>query len=165
VELFEQNLGGLAAHRNPSAFAQCISCDMKGFVAIMLAEDTVNSTEPLLAGYTEWHCVRPRPDRGRGHGGIPVFVKQGCALISCPGVCLTHGPAAGIMWVRVPAYVLTIAVCSALLALLFTTQGWCKWTHDLFGLRNSLGGRKPGAQASGAGRSEHTHRAHRAHVL
>jgi hypothetical protein len=106
-----QNVGGLAALRIPSAVAQRSSCDIYGFVETMLADDTVTSIEPLLPGYTVWHCVRPRPARGRRHGGISVFVKRACAMHSSPGFRVTPDPAAGIMWVQVPAYQLTVAVC------------------------------------------------------
>jgi hypothetical protein len=67
LQLLVQNVGGLAAHRIPSAVAQHQNCDIYGFVETMLAGDTVSSVEPLLPGYTAWHCVRRRPDRGRPH--------------------------------------------------------------------------------------------------
>jgi hypothetical protein len=48
LQLLVQNVGGLAAHRIPSAVAQRSSCDMYGFVETMLADDTVNSIEAGL---------------------------------------------------------------------------------------------------------------------
>ena len=106
-----QNVGGMAATRIPSAVEQHLDCDVYGFVETMLADDTVGELEGLLPGYDVHHCVRPRPARGRPHGGITVFVKQLSPLSVGSGVRVTPDAAAGIVWLVVPAFRLTVAVC------------------------------------------------------
>lgn len=110
-ELLMQNVGGMAAARIPSAVEQREGCDVYGFVETMLTADTTHEVEGLLPGYDVYHCVRPRPARGRPHGGITVFVRRLSPLCLGSGLRVTSDPAAGIVWLVVPAVRLTLAVC------------------------------------------------------
>lgn len=101
----------MAAARIPSAVDQRAGCDVYGFVETMLAADTVHEVEGLLPGYQAYHCVRPRPERGRPHGGITVFVRRLSPLFLGSGLTVTSDCAAGIVWLVVPAFQLTVAVC------------------------------------------------------
>ncbi len=111
VQLLVQNVGGMAAARIPSAVEQSRDCDVYGFVETMLADDTVGQVEGLLPGYSAYHCVRPRPARGRPHGGITVFLRRSSPLLLGSGLRVTSDPVAGIVWLVVPAFRLTVAVC------------------------------------------------------
>lgn len=84
---------------------------MYGFVETMLAADSVHEVEGLLPGYQAYHCVRPRPSRGRPHGGITVFLRRLSPLYVHSGLQVTSDPAAGIVWLVAPAFKLTVAVC------------------------------------------------------
>lgn len=111
VQLLVQNVGGMAAARVPGALAQCAGCDVYGFVETMLTDDTVHELDGLLPGYQSYHCVRPRPSRGRPHGGIAVFVRRQSPLFEGAGLRVTCDPSAGIVWLVVPRLALTVAVC------------------------------------------------------
>ena len=111
VRLLVQNVGGMAATRIPSVVAQEPDCDIYGFVETMLTEENVGEVQGLLPGYDARHCVRPRPSRGRPHGGITVFVKRFSPLNMGTGLTVDPDPRAGILWVVVPGFRLTIAVC------------------------------------------------------
>lgn len=101
----------MAAARIPSAVEQQVGCDVYGFVETMLAPDTTHEVEGLLHGYQAYHCVRPRPDRGRPHGGITVFVRRLSPLFVDSGLRVTSDPAAGIVWLVCPGFMLTVAIC------------------------------------------------------
>lgn len=106
-----QNVGGQAANRIPNSVAQRPGCDFYGFVETMLAEDTVSEIEHMLPDYTVWHCVRPRPSRGRPHGGISLFVRRASVWHTSTGFKVVSDPAAGILWVEIPRFKLTVAIC------------------------------------------------------
>jgi hypothetical protein len=88
---------------------------LRGFVETMLetmlAEDTVSEIEHLLPGYAVWNCVRPRPSRGRPHGGISLFVRRDSVWHTSTGFKVVSDPAAGILWVEIPRFKLTVAIC------------------------------------------------------
>jgi hypothetical protein len=111
VKILVQNVGGMAAARVPSAVEQEEGCDIYGFVETMLVGDTVHEIQGLLPEYDAYHCVRPRPSRGRPHGGITVFVERLSALRMGSGLTVTTDQRAGIVWVVVPGFRLTVAVC------------------------------------------------------
>jgi hypothetical protein len=106
-----QNGGGQAANRIPNSVAQRPGCDFYGFVETMLAEDTVSKIEHLLPGYAVWHCVRPRPSRGRPHGGISLFVRCDSVWHTSTGFKVASDPAAGILWVEIRRFKLIVAIC------------------------------------------------------
>lgn len=112
LKILVQNLGGQAAARIPSGFLQQPDCDIYGFVETMLTDDTCATVSGAIPGCTAWHCVRPRPPRGRPHGGISVYVRRSSPLHLAPGgLAVTTDSHAGIVWLESRHYQLTVAIC------------------------------------------------------
>jgi hypothetical protein len=109
VRLYSQSVCGQAVARIASAVAANPNCDVYAFLETFCTSDTCSNLN--IPGYTAHHCVRPHEHSGRGRpsGGITVFLRQSSPVFGSTGVSVKTDASAGIVWVEVPAFRLSVA--------------------------------------------------------